>query len=59
MGAEKKIPSLVELIVRERDDKHKVTTGGDKGNEEKYARVSKGERASDVGRVARTSSLRR
>ena len=41
--------------MRERDDKHKVTTGGDKGNEEKYARVSKGERASDVGRVARTS----
>ena len=34
-------------------------TGGNKGNEEKYARVSKGERASDVGRVARTSPLRR
>lgn len=33
MGAEK-IPSLLELIVRERDDKHRVTTGGDKGNEE-------------------------
>lgn len=33
--------------------------GGDKGNEKKYARVSKGERASDVGRAARTSPPRR
>ena len=34
-------------------------TGGDKGNEEKYAAVGQGDRISDVGRVARASPLRR